>query len=214
MNADIPYLPVWVRRKFVAKGGGMEKGYAFAISSFTGRALAFHVMLQSGAHYRHVPLHALSTRPISKDRPITDLQLWDCFTYRPVVTTFAYLLDHPCVCYLPKEEVPGKYLFTVDWLPDPHPGWVLQPDQNKCAHVLALADGNIAALPTNRIVWRDGFFVGLSGSARRGGYITQSQTYHAEGGWDFSQDDSYFYRPQEGRTGAMAAGATPARSEG
>ena len=212
MNADIPYLKVWVRRRHIARDGGMEQGYAFAISSFPGRALGFHVMLQSGAHYRHVPIHALTTKPISRERSLGDLQLWDCFSYRPVVTTFHYLYEHSCVCMLPKTEVPGNYLFTVDWLPDPSPGWILQPDQNKCAHVIELRDGNLAALPTNRIRWTDGYFCGQFGRPDKGGYKTQTETYHAEGRQDFSQDDNYFYRPQEGDTGAIREIRAPAPS--
>ena len=118
MNCDIPYLPCWVRSSHISKQGGMEQGYAFAIQSVPGRALGFHVMLRSGAHYRNVPIHAIATRPISKERPLGDCQLWDCFSYKPEVTVFNYLRDHEAICYLRSGEVEGKYLFTVDWLPD------------------------------------------------------------------------------------------------
>ena len=51
----------------------------------------------------------------------------------------------------------GSYLFTVDWA---HPdGNILDtdhseiPHEHKCAHIIALDDGNYAAQPNNRCIW-------------------------------------------------------------
>jgi hypothetical protein len=197
MNADIPYLPVWVRRSFIARGGGVEQGYAFAIQSHPGRALAFHVMLKSGAHYRGVPIHALQLYPISKSRDLGDCQLWDCFTYNSVVHCYSYLRDHEAECYLRSGRVGGSYLFTVDWLPDFRgPGFTHLPDQNKCGHVMALEDGNLACLPTNRIAWKDGYFIGARPTPALQNYKVQDEVYQAESSaWDVSRDESYFYSP-------------------
>jgi hypothetical protein len=197
MNADIPYLHCLVRRKEIASGDGWEEAYAFAIQSVRGRALGFHVMLQSGAHYRNVPLHAISTnRSAPLYRP-HDLAYWDCFSNKPLVTVFDYLRDHECAAILPSGvRMQGVYLFTVDWLPDDaaHPGFILQPDQNKCGHVLSLRDGNLAMLPTNRVIWRDGYFCGRDPHPEGQGYVVQSRVYQAEScERDFSKSDTYFY---------------------
>lgn len=174
---------------------------AFGISSFHNRAIGFHVMLKTGAHYRHLPIHALATTPDAPDRSLSDLELWDCFSYRPVVTVFHFLAGHQCMCHLPGGEAPGTYLFTIDWLPDPDPGWILTPEQNKCAHVISLKEGNLAALPTNRITWQDGYWLGFDGQPRQAGYTVQTNTYRSEGRFDVSQDANAYYRPQEGRRG-------------
>lgn len=195
MNADIPYLRVFVRLPFIAQREGWEAAYAFGIQSISGRALGFHVMLQSGAHYRGVPIHALATRECAQ-RPLSDCQLWDCFSCKPVVTVFSYLRDHQARCYLKSGAVDGSYLFTVDWLPDSweRPGFTLRPEQNKCAHIMALADGNLAALPTNRIAWKDAYFCGRSPDPKQAGYVIQEEIYQAEScDFDVSQDDRYFY---------------------
>lgn len=195
MNADIPYLSCYVRLPFISSKQGCEEAYAFAIQSIAGRALGFHVMLKSGAHYRNVPIHAISTRP-GPDRKLSDCQLWDCFSCKPVVTVFSYLKDHEANCYLKSGMVTGQYLFTVDWLPDSweRPGFTMTPEQNKCAHVLELEDGNLAALPTNRIAWKDGFFCGKNPDPRSQGYMVQRDVYQAESSdWDASKDDRYFY---------------------
>ena len=51
----------------------------------------------------------------------------------------------------------GQYLFTVDW---GHPDTNIIdvehseiPQEHKCAHILALTNGNYAAQPNNRILW-------------------------------------------------------------
>ena len=215
MNADIPYLSCLVRREFISKDSGHEEAYAFAVQSMTGRALGFHVMLKSGAHYRGVPIHAL-TLTGGVGRPLVDVQLWDCFSDRPIVTVFSYLRDHQADCYLRSGKVPGRYLFTVDWLPNSpeQPGFTLTPEQNKCAHVMALDDGNLAALPTNRIAWRDGYFCGSSPDPKASGYCVQTQAYHAEScDWDVSQDERYFYSPEDAPGQASSVSGTSTHQE-
>ena len=56
-----------------------------------------------------------------------------------------------------KKWHPGKYLFTVDFA---HPeSNILDtdhseiPHEHKCAHIIALDDGNYAAQPNNRCIW-------------------------------------------------------------
>lgn len=198
MNADIPYMRCWVRREFIARDSGLEEAYAFAIQSHPGRCLAFHVMLKSGAHYRNVPIHALC---LDQDAPPIDLgdaQLWDCFTFHPKVHVYNYLRDHEAVCYLRSKKLAGVYLFTVDWLPDHSgPGMTHLVEQNKCGHVMHLDDGNLCCLPTNRIAWRDSYFVGNSPAPEKERYKVQDEVYQAESGeWDVSQSEKYYYNPE------------------
>jgi hypothetical protein len=198
MNADIPYLRVWVRLPYISRQSGWEEGYAFAIQSYPGRALAFHVMLKSGAHYRGVPIHALALHPNAPARNVGELQLWDCFTARPTVHVYNYLRDHQARCGLRGGTEDGVYLFTVDWLPDDQgPGFTHLPEQNKCAHVLALDDGNLCALPTNRIAWLDGYFIGRNPDPRARQYTVQEEVWQAEdAGFDASLDNNYIYEAQ------------------
>lgn len=165
-----------------------------------GRALLFHVMLKSGAHFRKLPIHALQTgdKPLLPHFSLSDLQLWDCFSYRPIVTVWDYLYQHECVCILRnKARVNGTYIFTVDWLPDNQesPGFVLQPDQNKCAHVIELETGQLAALPTNRILWKDGYFIGNDPTAEKKGYLTDEEVWQAESceKWSVAESNNHLY---------------------
>ena len=197
MNADIPYLHCWVDAREISDRDGSEEAYAFAVQSIRGRALGLHCMLRTGAHYRNVPLHAIWLRPAAGRRQTNDLAYWDCFSSRPVVTVFDYLREHECMAMLPSGvKQRGTYLFTVDWLPDDsvHPGFILEPDQNKCGHVLALASGHICMLPTNKIAWMDGYWIGSQPQPHLAGYRVQSTVYQAESSdRDFSKSESYFY---------------------
>jgi hypothetical protein len=196
VNADIPTLRCWVRLPHISKNDGVEEAYAFAVQSMRGRAIGFHCMLQSGAHYRNVPIHAIALTPDAAARPLGECQLWDCFSDRPVVHVYDYLRDHECRCYLRGSVADGSYLFTVDWLPDSleRPGFVLRPEQNKCAHVIAMADGNLCALPTNRIAWMDSYFIGRNPDPKAIGYRVQEDIYQAEdASWDVSQTEDYIY---------------------
>ena len=92
------------------------------------------------------------------DVDLTSLQLWNCFSYYPAVTTWDILAGQAGK-YIGKDKKwhPGKYVFTVDFA---HPeSNILDtdhseiPHEHKCAHIIALDDGNYAAQPNNRCIW-------------------------------------------------------------
>lgn len=204
MNADIPPRPVWIPRQYIINDGcGFEDGVVFGIQSWKGRALQFHVLLKSGAHFRHVPLHWLYTAPLEEYKPQTvysleDLQLWDCFSYRPVVTVFDMLRDYECDAILrDKTKVSGTYWFTVDWLPDSdeRSGWLHIPEQNKLAHVIVLDNGQVACLPTNRVAFKDAYFIGNTPDPGAKRYKTIAAVWSSENcdRWSVADKDETFY---------------------
>lgn len=206
MNANCPPLRCWVPRKFLTGDQGdegAEEGYAFGIISLKAWALMWHVMLESGAHFRFLPLHAIwiqkpSQALIENAYSLDLLQLWDCFSSRPIVTVFDYLRGHQCLAVLKdRTKEDAEYLFTVDWLPDSleMPGFSYDPSQNKCGHVLALENGQVACLPSNRVIWRDAYFIGNSPSPHKMGYKTCESKWSAEdcNRWSVAEDCSVFY---------------------
>ena len=89
----------------------------------------------------------------------TSWKLWNCFSYYPSVHRFDWLdgVDGKFLGEKIKNFTHGTYLFTVDW---GHPeANILNtehseiPQEHKCAHILALDNGNYAAQPNNRILW-------------------------------------------------------------
>ena len=97
------------------------------------------------------------------ERRLDELELWNSFSYYPAVTTWD-LLSATSGKYIGKDKKwhHGKYLFTVDWgHPDAN---ILNsdhseiPHEHKCAHIIALEDGNYAAQPNNRLYMGSAFF--------------------------------------------------------
>ena len=123
-------------------------------------SLSYFMIMENGAVFYRLPLVPYQ-RGLSRKkflRRLDELQLWNCFSYYPAVTSWD-ILDGQAGKYIGKDKKwhPGKYLFTVDFA---HPESNIVdtdhseiPHEHKCAHILALDDGNYAAQPNNRIIW-------------------------------------------------------------
>jgi hypothetical protein len=170
LNANIPPIYCKIRREYLydlrKHQGETEDCVVFGLGSISGRALLFHALLSNGAIYWRLPISAFLQRGSCdsvhqrevEHQNIEDLQLWNSFSYYPSVTVFDFLKGQRGK-YLGKNKkfYHGEYLFTVDWA---HPESNIVdtehseiPDQHKCAHILALDNGNFAAQPNNRILW-------------------------------------------------------------
>ena len=119
-------------------------------------------MLTNGACYWRLPIGAFFQKSHDRaevpDMQTHELELWNCFSYYPSVHHFSYLTNQRGK-FLGKDKkfYKGEYLFTIDWahpesnIVDPDHSEV--PHEHKCAHIMALNDGNYAAQPNNRIIW-------------------------------------------------------------
>lgn len=163
LNCDIPPTEVWVRNEFLMGhlGGHGEatRGYAFGVSSVPGQAIGFHVLLENGAQYGRLPIHALlaSSRGDRVANP-QDLETWDCPSASVSCITYDFLAGKQVDAKIGSGWRTGQYLFTLDWHGSAYAegvgdlGW-------KCAHVLRLDVGCFAALPNNKIRWYDKAFI-------------------------------------------------------
>ena len=166
LNANIPPIYCKIRTEYLYDMDPKRKGerdcVIFGITSITGRAILFNIMLSNGACFWRLPISAFFQKHFQRtevpDMSVDMLQLWNCFSYYPSVHRFDWLdgLDGK---YRGKDKkfYPGNYLFTIDW---GHPeSNILNtehseiPQEHKCAHILALTNGNYAAQPNNRILW-------------------------------------------------------------
>ena len=99
-----------------------------------------------------------------------------------------------------KKWHPGKYLFTIDWVhPDAN---ILDsdhseiPQEHKCAHIIALKDGNYAAQPNNRILWDLPSFTVKNDVPD---WKVQTNEWNAEdtSKWITEDSDRFFYNIEE-----------------
>ena len=166
LNVNIPATYAQIRREFLYDlkdhHGEVEDCIIFGLASITGRALLFHTIMENGAVFYRLPIHAFIQRGFKVEdvprRRLDELELWNCFSYYPAISTYDILLGQSGKYYgKDKEWHTGQYLFTVDFA---HPESNIVdtdhseiPHEHKCAHVLALNDGNYAAQPNNRLIW-------------------------------------------------------------
>ena len=71
----------------------------FAITSTPGRAWGCHVLLENGAIYRNLPLHALyfGSDIFPSEWPLKQAQRWDCYGWNFETIEYTYLRGQRCV---------------------------------------------------------------------------------------------------------------------
>lgn len=189
LNASVPqHIYGYVAKEILygldaEMAGQFEPCAIFGVTSIPSRALHFSIMCESGAQWARIPIHMLRWSKPSDDRQprdMSDLQCWDAHGWDFAVTQYEFLREMGCVYRTPSGEmVPASYWFTLDHTDN---GYSQFPPEHKCYHLLLLEDGSgqIAAMPNNRILWRDDSFV-------RPGHpldykVMAPVTWHAESG--------------------------------
>ena len=149
LNANIPVMYSQIRREYLYDlkdhYGEVEDCIIFGLASITGRPILFHAIMENGAVFYRLPISAFIQRDYdAKEVPryrLDELELWNCFSYYPSVTSFD-ILDGQSGKFFGKDKKthPGAYLFTVDWA---HPESNIIdtdhseiPHEHKCAHIL------------------------------------------------------------------------------
>jgi hypothetical protein len=168
------------------------------VTSIPSRALHFSILCESGAQWARIPIHKLCwevPRSHNKANPISDLQCWDCHGWDFSTVQYEYLREMGCEYRTPDGRmIPASYWFTLDHTDN---GFSQYPPEHKCYHLLLLEDGSgqIAAMPNNRILWKDDSFVKPNPEALKAYRVMQPQTWHAESGRHNPQDTAITQEP-------------------
>jgi hypothetical protein len=193
LNTNIPRFYCLLRKEFLYNGqshhGEFVKVCAFAVASLQGRAIGFHVLTENGATFWRLPIHALCHRPDAPAMPLGLLEVWDCFSYEVSAIQFDRLHQMRVRARLPdKQWYPGTYQFTLDWH-DSDDAEDAGDGGHKCAHVIALDNGNYAALPNNCLQWHCPAFI--TPFTEKPDYKTNTRLWKVER--DCTTTDGYFY---------------------
>lgn len=194
LNVDIPVFECLVRNEFLynfKRGHGeFTKAAVFAAASVPGRAVGFHCLLDNGACYGRLPVHALVWAP-PKTKPIenvSELQLWDCPSEHVSCIVYDFLKESRCHVLLPSGQQNGTYMFTLDWHGSTYAenagalGW-------KSAHFVRLDSGYFALQPNNRILFNLPCWTNKE--TAKPDYALTEKIYKCECG--FITTDEYFY---------------------
>jgi hypothetical protein len=157
LNTNIPRLYCHLRKKFLYDGNAHEgeflKVCVFGAASIAGRALGFHVLTENGAVIWRLPIHAFCHKTDAPPQPLDWLEFWDCFSSEITCTVFDRLAESRVRVQLrDRSWEGGQYMFTLDWYGSPD-AEEAGDGGHKCAHLIALDNGNFAAQPNNRIQW-------------------------------------------------------------
>jgi len=214
LNANIPATYAQVRREYLYDlknhHGEAEDCVIFGMASLSGSAILFHAIMENGAVFYRLPISAFIQRGFNvKEVPrmrLDELELWNSFSYYPSISTFDILLGQSGK-YIGKDKkwYHGTYLFTVDWA---HPESNIVdtdhseiPHEHKCAHILALENGNYAAQPNNRLIWSIPSFTVKDEVPTDWKVQTSTWTVEDSSKWKTEDSDSYFYEIEEKKNG-------------
>ena len=209
LNANIPATYAQVRREYLydlkEHHGEVEDCLLFGFASITGRPILFHAIMENGAIFYRLPISAFIQKGFDvKEVPrmrLDELELWNCFSYYPSVTVFD-ALSSQAGRYIGKDKkwYTGSYLFTIDWA---HPeGNIVDtnhseiPQEHKCAHIIALNNGNYAAQPNNRILWHISSFT-VRDDVPDWDVQTTEWTVEDSKGWKTEDTNKFFYKIED-----------------
>lgn len=142
--------------------GQYEPCVIIGVTSRPSRCLHFEILCESGAKWANIPIHMLRHERPEDGAPVHDLhdlQCWDCHGWDFAAFRLEYLFEMGCSYLTPaKTEIDASYWFTLDHTDN---GFSLYPPEHKNFNLLLLEDGSgqIAAMPNNRIFWKDDSFV-------------------------------------------------------
>jgi len=99
LNANIPPIYAQIRREFLydlqKHKGEVEDCIIFGISALTGRSILWHAIMENGAIFYRLPISAFIQKGFDPsrvpERRLDELQLWNCFSYYPAVTSWDIL---------------------------------------------------------------------------------------------------------------------------
>lgn len=119
----------------------------FAISSYPEQTLSFTIEVR-GAIFSDIPPHLLTTTNFDNPLDLRDL----CYHHNPsgrfVIIQHRFLRAKGFAwCFFKKRDLwlQGEYQFTIDWYED-----------NLLAHLVILRNGQVAAVPSHKIMFRRG----------------------------------------------------------
>lgn len=202
---NLPLVPVLVRNEYLydlEKGHGeYTPGIWISVKSIQGKALYFETLLTDyGALYDKLPISAFVWKKDHEDLPLDNLQLWDCFDYN--ITVIQKPLLSRC-SYFGKDRkmYDGEYLFTIDTCHSESStldtNFSEHDPEHKSFNIIRLNNGQFAAQPNNRVIWRDSSLV--AEKLKRPDFKVCTKNYKVETTpkWSVGHTDEWQYKTEE-----------------
>jgi hypothetical protein len=197
LNINIPRFYCLLRKEFLYDGTAHVGEYVnvcvFGVASISGRALGFHVLTENGAVVWRLPINSFCHKEDALLMPVDYLQFWDCFSYEVTCTKFDRLSESRVKIQLKDGKWEGgQYMFTIDWFGN-EDSEEAGEGGHKCAHIIAMDNGNFCAQPNNRLQWFCPAFV--TPFKEKPNYLTNTQVWKVEREQETST--GYFYESNQ-----------------
>jgi len=206
----LPPVPVWIKKEYLydhQKGhGDLTPGIWISVKSTQAKALYFETLLTDyGALYDKLPLSAFVWKQDydkSNQLSLDTLQLWDCFDYH--LTVIQKPLLSRCEFFgKDKQMHPGEYAFTIDTahadISILDTNFSEHDPEHKSFNVIKLDNGQFAAQPNNRVIWRDQSLI--PEKLMTPDFKVCSQNYKVETTpkWTVGHSDDWQYKTTKGK---------------
>lgn len=202
--ANIPNIKLFVRQQYLtdleSDFDKLVEGYWVSVKSIKSRALYFETYLpEYGALFDKLPLSAFCWKQIvGEELSLSEIELWDCFSYNITVIEKSFLSGMNCSVYLKsKQTINGKYMFTIDSChsePNELNTTLSETsEEHKSFNIIKLDNGQFAAQPNNRVKFFDQSLTPSELSTPK--FKTPTRIYTCEDGekWYTKDDGQFFY---------------------
>jgi len=201
---------VWVKKEYLydhqKDHGELTPGICISVKSTQAKALYFETLLTDyGALYDKLPLSAFVWKQDydkSNQLSLDTLQLWDCFDYH--LTVIQKPLLSRCEFFgKDKQMHPGEYAFTIDTahadISILDTNFSEHDPEHKSFNVIKLDNGQFAAQPNNRVIWRDQSLI--PEKLMTPDFKVCSQNYQVETTpkWTVGHSDEWQYKTTKGK---------------
>lgn len=206
---NLPPVHLWVKKEYLydlEKGHGeLTPGVWISVKSVTGKALYFETLLtEYGALYDKLPISAFVWKTDYDEfdhLSLDTLQLWDCFDYN--ITVIQKPLLARCKFFgKDKKMHGGEYMFTVDSCHSENStlntNFSEYDPEHKSFNIIKLDNGQFAAQPNNRVLWKDGSLI--PSQTKTPDFKVCSQNYRVETSdkWSVGHTDEWQYKTEGG----------------
>jgi hypothetical protein len=202
---NLPPIHVMVRKEYLydlERGHGeYTPGLWISVRSVQGKAFYFETLLtEYGALYDKLPLSAFVWKTDHGDLSLDTLQLWDCFDYS--ITVIEKPILSRCE-FFGKDRLmhPGEYMFTIDTCHSEsstlNTNFSQEDPEHKTFNVIKLDNGQFAAQPNNRVIWRDSSFIPEKLERPDFKVCTQNYKVETESKWSVGHTDEWQYKTIE-----------------
>lgn len=201
----LPPIPVMVRKEYLydleSGHGEFTPGIWVSVKSVQGKALYFETLLTDyGALYDKLPISAFVWKTDHGELlPLDVLQLWDCFDYH--VTVIEKPLLARCEFFgKDKQMHDGEYMFTID---NAHSdksvldtNFSEHDPEHKSFNIIKLDNGQFAAQPNNRVIWRDSSLTPAKLERPDFKVCTQNYAVEVHPKWSVGHTDEWQYKAE------------------